>query len=940
MRKFTYLALLAAMLCLPQMVLADTDEVVNLTGKTGEVIHNQWTEMVYEYEPYIYSGSVNVQIEKEYLGEIAGFPSYRIEFLCIQEGTAVIKAQNANFDEYGNFLGTYTNYTFNVTVSADPYVSPTYISDADPWAGMDYDWDYVPNPAALHNIDVDEGVATNNWIKLMMIASSNYVDYEEPKFRRQWSDIPTENISIVSDNTSAVIVSGDQFIAQNGAGGQSAKITISCAPDAVNDWVPSASFEFTINVLASTPSTPTGPSFIWNQRQVNLVSLSTDNTYKEQSNALINNIFASLTQTRDRTEDWSDPGYESCQFMDGQLSISNSCGNLTFQSITGDLTGMIITCSDVFSASDLPSGWTYNALAGTLTWVGSAAEEVTLTGNLSCNISSIEFFYSPAATPRLGESFYDDWQWYEITGAHTAKVTAPRNMSGGINIPAYVDDDVRYYITEIEHHAFYDYPQLSNANIGENVAVIGAHAFDGCSWMTEITVDSRVLESIGEAAFKNCLLLQDIEFYTDFPPVLGNDAFYGDTRLNHIHVHSPYVSAYQGTSGWSTYASVIGALWSNPAIGEEFFYHNQKTTGIYEVTSVRTGVTAREAKVLPYSAEINAIYPITYESTLVIPESPDYIHYGYSVTGIAANAFKDITDFKVVMIPQTVKSIESGAFLGCTNVENVFFLWDDPTTVTWADGDDGLEFATAASGTTKIFVPEGTLAAYQAQFPAWASCMIEGEILDVDVSGGKDPFDVVYYRTFFDSEHDYMLPPDVWAYVGYVSGSEFILRPIAFDGEILPKNTAVVLRSFASEYRLIAVDGSSSPMPIRRAAYTGQNDLEGTDSQITRASLGDDADKVYVLDKGAMIGGSRQEGMGMYKYTGTYLGAHKAYMIYTAPAGPSPAPRFLFRPEKDTPMNVENVQENAQCAAKILRNGLLIIIKDGKEYNAQGQIVK
>ena len=47
MRKtITLLSRLAAMLlmvllCLPQMVLADTDEAVNLSGKTGEVLHNQ-----------------------------------------------------------------------------------------------------------------------------------------------------------------------------------------------------------------------------------------------------------------------------------------------------------------------------------------------------------------------------------------------------------------------------------------------------------------------------------------------------------------------------------------------------------------------------------------------------------------------------------------------------------------------------------------------------------------------------------------------------------------------------------------------------------------------------------------------------------------------------------------------------------------------------------
>ena len=190
-KRFTLFSRLAAvmlmgLLCLPQMVLADTDEAVNLSGKTGEVLHNQWTEMVYEYEPYTESGSNYVRIVKEDLGTIAGFPSYRItDFQCVQEGTAVIKAKNANFDENGYFLG-YTNYTFNVTVSSEPFVSPTNISDPDPWAG-EYDWNYTPDPTALHNISVDEGSTTNNWIKLMWVSNS-YIDYMDDQVKRQHTE--------------------------------------------------------------------------------------------------------------------------------------------------------------------------------------------------------------------------------------------------------------------------------------------------------------------------------------------------------------------------------------------------------------------------------------------------------------------------------------------------------------------------------------------------------------------------------------------------------------------------------------------------------------------------------------------------------------------------------------------------------------------------------
>ena len=81
-------------------------------------------------------------------------------------------------------------------------------------------------------------------------------------------------------------------------------------------------------------------------------------------------------------------------------------------------------------------------------------------------------------------------------------------------------------------------------------------------------------------------------------------------------------------------------------------------------------------------------------------------------------------------------------------------------------------------------------------------------------------------------------------------------------------------------------------------------------------------------------------GMGLYKYTGTTLGAHKAYLIYDAPSGSNSAPkRFLFKHE-NTATGIENVSANFGESEKRLENGQLIIIKNGVRYNAQGQIVK
>lgn len=689
------------------------------------------------------------------------------------------------------------------------------------------------------------------------------------------------------------------------------------------------SIEFTLDNGGSTPA---GSTITWGAQQLGNIRFDGYSQNDPRSTGVIKNIIA----THERTGE----GYTYFYGYDNkQLYIDNN-GYIKFTSIAGNITGIVITCSALDGASDLPAGWTALTTAQKLTWTGDA-EEVTLSGNVLVTISSIEFTYTPAAAPRLGEQIEYAYQLFEITGAHTAKVPA-QDFGGSFEIPAYVEDlGVRYYITEIDDNAFKDQTDLAYIIGGDNIARIGAHAFEGCIHMYAFMLNGGVLEEIGEAALKDCKLLAYFTTNTMTPPVLGANAFDGDLLINHILVSYFGVDAYKVASGWSAYASIISEGGTDASVGEQFFHYVQMSRGWYEVTVPATYGYTGEAKVLPYNSYVNTFYPITYEGTLVIPEEASYMGRAYDITGIGANAYKDSTRIKAVLLPQKVTSIESGAFLNCTGIENVYFLWDDPTLITWADRTVGAEFATAASGNTKIIVPKDRLAEYQAWAPAWASCMIAGDLLDIDVKANEDPNHIGrYYRSFFDSENDYMLPPSVWANVGYKSGDNFILTPIAFDGQILPKNTPVILESETPTYRLIKVE-SGSPMPTRRAsAYTGPNDLEGTDTDLDVSSLpAEDQDKVYVLGKSAIIAGSRQYGMGMYRFTGTTLGAHKAYLIYGGTSAGAP-PRLLFKPEKELPTSVENVQENKAQCTKILRNGQLIIIKDGKEYNAQGQTIK
>lgn len=69
-------------------------------------------------------------------------------------------------------------------------------------------------------------------------------------FIREWNEVPEECVTITSSDPNVVEVSNGQFIAR-GTDGQSATITMSCAPNVNNSEVPTGSVSFTVNIDGS-----------------------------------------------------------------------------------------------------------------------------------------------------------------------------------------------------------------------------------------------------------------------------------------------------------------------------------------------------------------------------------------------------------------------------------------------------------------------------------------------------------------------------------------------------------------------------------------------------------------------------------------------------------------------------------------------------------------
>lgn len=189
-----------------------------------------------------------------------------------------------------------------------------------------------------------------------------------------------------------------------------------------------------------------------------------------------------------------------------------------------------------------------------------------------------------------------------------------------------------------------------------------------------------------------------------------------------------------------------------------------------------------------------------------------------------------------------------------------------------------------------------------------------------EVITNEDPENPSYhYSTFFHSTQNYKLTNDgTQAFIATLSNNDLVLTKIAEGTQVIPANTAVILRKSGSADPVVL-----TPTEENGVSFSANNDLLGVDAETAAP------ENCYVLS------GTDQYGVGFYQILGNTLKAHKAYVIYSGNAAPKRM-RFVF----NTTTDVESIQPSAVSIQKILENGQVIIIRNGVRYNAAGQIVK
>lgn len=274
--------------------------------------------------------------------------------------------------------------------------------------------------------------------------------------------------------------------------------------------------------------------------------------------------------------------------------------------------------------------------------------------------------------------------------------------------------------SEVPKDLFKGITSLKNVLLNENVKIIKNSAFESCTGLTSFvfpenleTIDLYAFyqcenlagkltfpascTDIGEAAFKGCFALEELEF--NGGKKISQNAFEGDHSLKKVVFHDGVeqinVSAFAGCSGITdlTLPSTLKVLQSNAfqyctnittnhlilpesltVLGSGCFQGCDKIEKVTIPAACTTmgGTAFKDCKGLK-SAEILAAKGKLGAGTFQNCTALEYVHIGGGVTGILNNPFQGCTTLKTVDITAPLTTIGINCFSGCSSIENVTF---------------------------------------------------------------------------------------------------------------------------------------------------------------------------------------------------------------------------------------------------------------------------
>ena len=238
------------------------------------------------------------------------------------------------------------------------------------------------------------------------------------------------------------------------------------------------------------------------------------------------------------------------------------------------------------------------------------------------------------AVTYYGDDEYDVPEEYKYTGS----VTIPETVTY---------QGATYSVTSIGAHAFDCCSGLTEVTIPNSVTSIGYYAFFCCDGLTEITIPNNVT-SIGDRAFTYCSSLNEITIPNSVTSI-GDEAFYNCTGLTEVTIGNGVTSIGKWAFASCYRLTEVTIPNSVNSIGDGAF---RLCTGLKEI-------------IIP-----NSVTSIGYEAFFYCTGLTE-VTIGSSVTSIGEWAFACCSSLNEITIPNSVTSIGDEAFYSCTGLTSM-----------------------------------------------------------------------------------------------------------------------------------------------------------------------------------------------------------------------------------------------------------------------------